>query len=79
MSRPYTYIGKYTTQNERFGIYGVLEGEKQFDDISEMGEYEVCIPKQGILVQGVLCRYRREEHESDKGIHSPPIRTRQTK
>jgi len=79
MSRSYTYVGKYSSQNERFGIYGILKGEKQFDDISKMGEFEVCIPKQGILVQGILRRYRREEYESDKGIHSPPIGTRQTK
>ena len=76
MSRPYTYAGKYTTQNECFGIYGILKGKKQFDDIPKMGEYEICIPKQGILVQGVLCRYRGKEHESDKGIHSTPIGTR---
>ena len=54
MSRPYTYAGRYSTQNECFGIYVILKGKKQFDDFSEMGEYEICIPKQGILVQGVL-------------------------
>ena len=53
MSRPYTNAGKYSTQNECFGIYGILKGEKQFDDLSEMGEHEICIPKQGIMVQGV--------------------------
>ena len=79
MSRPYTHVGKYSSQNERFGIYGILKGEKQFNDISKMGEYEVCIPKQGILVQRVLCRYRGEEYESDKGIYRSPIGTRQAK
>ena len=46
-------------------------------DCKYQGELEIRIPKQGILVQGVLCRYRREEHESNKGIHSPPIGTGQ--
>lgn len=38
MSGSYTYAGKHTTQNERFGIYGVSERKEQFDNISKMGE-----------------------------------------
>ena len=45
LSRPYTHAGKYSAEDKCFGIYGVLKGEKQFDDISEMGESEVRIPK----------------------------------
>ena len=36
--------------NERFGICGVFEREEQHDDIPEIREYEVCIPKPRILV-----------------------------
>ena len=51
----YIYAGKYTTQKERFGIYGISERKERFDNIPKMGEYEVCVPKPRILVQGVLC------------------------
>ncbi len=27
----------YTAQNERFGIYGIFERKKQFDDIPKVG------------------------------------------
>ena len=30
MSGSYTYAGKHTTQNERFGIYGISERKEQF-------------------------------------------------
>ena len=50
MSGSHTYVGEYTAQNERFGIYGIFEREEQPDDIPKMGEYEVCIPKSRILV-----------------------------
>ena len=29
MSRPHTYVGEYTTKDERFGVYGILKREKQ--------------------------------------------------
>ena len=44
MSRSHTHVGKYPAQNERSGIHGISEMEKQPDDISEMGKHEVCIP-----------------------------------
>ena len=50
MPGSHTYVGEYTAQNERFGIYGIFEKEEQSDDIPKMGEYEVCIPKSRILV-----------------------------
>ena len=50
MPGSYTYAGEYTTQNERFGIYGIFEREEQPDDIPKMGKHEVCIPKPRILV-----------------------------
>ena len=37
MPGSYPYAGKYPTQNERSGIHGISEREKQPDDISEMG------------------------------------------
>ena len=42
LSRPYTYIGKHTAQNERCGIYGIFERKKQFNDIPKVGQYEIC-------------------------------------
>ena len=55
MSQSYTHVGKYPAQNERSRIHGIFEREKQLDDISEMGEHEVCISESRILVQGILC------------------------
>ena len=52
MSGSYTYVGEHPAQNERFGVYGILEGEKCTTYIPEMGEHEICIPKPRILVKG---------------------------
>ena len=75
MSRPHTYVGEYPAQNERFGIYGVSEGEKCAVNLSKMGEYEVCILKPRILVQGILRRHRGEEHKGDQRVHNRTIKT----
>ena len=32
-------------------------------------EYEICIPKPRILVQGILRRYRGEKYKSNKDVH----------
>ena len=60
MPWPYTSFSKYTTQNERFGIYGVFKRKKQFINISKVWKYEICIPKSRILVQGILRWYHGE-------------------
>lgn len=79
MSRSHTYVSEYTTKDERFGVYGILKREKQSTNISEMGKYEIRVPKPRILVQGVLCRYGRKEHESNKRIYREPVESRQRK
>ena len=33
------------TENECIRIYGIFEGQKQSDDIPEVGQYEICVPK----------------------------------
>ncbi len=43
MSGPYTFVAKYTTKDERFRIYGISQGKKFIDDISEVWKYEICI------------------------------------
>ena len=50
MSGSYSHVCKHTAQNERCGIHGVFEREKQFDDIPETGEHEICVPQSRILV-----------------------------
>lgn len=60
MSRSHTYVSEYATKDERFGVYGILKREKQSTNISEMGKYEIRVPKPRILVQGVLCRYNEQ-------------------
>ena len=76
VSRSHTYVGEHPAQNERFGIYGMPERKKRTFDISKVGEHKIYIPKPRVLVQGILRRYRGEEHESNKGVHSRPIKTR---
>ena len=50
MPRPCTYVGEDTTKNERVGIYGVFERQERDNDIPKMGEYEICLQKQRVLV-----------------------------
>ena len=50
MPRSCTHAVGDTTKNERFRVYGIFEREKQFDDISKMGEYEIQISESRILV-----------------------------
>ena len=69
MSRSYTYVSKHTTENKCVQIYEVSKREKQFDDIPEIREHEICISKPRILVPRVLCRYSGQEYGSDKSIH----------
>ena len=77
MSRSHTHVGKYPAQNERSGIHGISEREKQPDDISEMGKHEVCIPKPRILVQGILCGHSREKYKRNKRVYSESVKAGQ--
>ena len=77
MPRPYTYAGKHPTQNERFGICGLSQRKKRTFDFSKVGKLKIRIPKPRVLVQGILRRYRGEEHKSNKGVHSTAIEKRQ--
>ena len=43
MSRSHPSASKYSPKNECIGIYGIPQGKKQFNDISKVWEYEVCI------------------------------------
>ena len=50
MSGSHTYASEHPAQNEHFGIYGISKRKKCIVDISEMGKYEICVPKLRILV-----------------------------
>ena len=50
MSGSYSVAIKYSTEDERFQIYGILKREKQFNDFSKIWKYEICIPESRILV-----------------------------
>ena len=60
MSGSHTYSCIAVTQNERFGIYGVSEKKECNNHISEMGKYEICIPKSRILVQRIIRRHHKQ-------------------
>ena len=50
MPGPDTYAGQHPAQHERFGIYGIPKGEECVTHLSEMGKYEIRIPKPRVLV-----------------------------
>ena len=74
MPRPYSFVVKHTAEDEYIGIYGIFERKKQPDDIPKIWEYEICLSKSRILEQGVLCRYDRQKHGSDKAIYRKPAK-----
>ena len=43
MPGSHTFTSKYTSKDEYIGVYGIFKREKQFDDISKIWEYEICI------------------------------------
>ena len=61
------------------GFMGYLKGKSSLRIFQKWGKYEIRVPKPRILVQGVLCRYGRKEHESNKRIHREPVESRQRK
>ena len=77
MPRPYTPAGEHTAEIQRIGIHGISEGKKQSDDISEVGQHEICVPKPRILVQRLLCGHSGEEHGGDKELHIESNQERQ--
>ena len=74
MPGSYTYAGEHPAQNERFGFYGISQRQERTSDLPKVGEYEICIPKPRVLVQGILRRYRGEEHEGNKGIYRGSVK-----
>lgn len=61
------------------GFMGYLKGKSSLRIFQKWGKYEIRVPKPRILVQGVLCRCGRKEHESNKRIHSESVESRQRK
>ena len=74
MSGSYTYVSKCAAKDKRIKLYGVFEREKQFDDIPKIWEYEICIQKQRILVQRILCRYSRKNTKAIKEYISEQLK-----
>ena len=70
----YSFTFKHTAEDECIGIYGIPKREEQSYDIPEVREYEICIPKQRILVPRILRRHGGKKHGSNKGIHSKSIK-----
>ena len=64
-----TYISGDTTEDQCQWIHGISERKEQSFDIPEIWEHEVCISESRILVQRVICRYSKEKHEGNQGIH----------
>ena len=54
LHRPHTHAGRNTAEDERKQLYGIPEREKQPDDLRKVGEHEVQVPQQRVLVQRLL-------------------------
>ena len=70
MSRPYPYVGKYSTVLKRCTVCRVFEREKFIDDLRPTCESEIQVWEPTLLVSRVLCRYRRTEQGTDNGVHT---------
>ena len=77
MPGSYPHVGKYPSQNERFGIYGLPERKEQSDDIPTIWKYEVDVQKQLILVYDMLYRYGKKKKKRNPTVHCQPVRTGQ--
>jgi len=69
LSRSYSYAGGNTAENQRIGLHGVSEREKQFADIRSVEQHQIQVQESRILVQRVLCGYSWEKYKKDKGIY----------
>ena len=76
MCRSCTYVDRNTTEILSIRNNGLFEGEEQFDNLREMGEFEVQVSEQRVLVQRVLCRYGRKEYKKDNRIHKESVKRR---
>lgn len=50
MPRSHSYVGKHTAEDVSVRICRISERQKQLDDISKVGEHEICIQESRILV-----------------------------
>ena len=76
MCRSCAYVDRDTAEILSIRDNGLFKGEEQFDNLREMGKFEVQIPKQRVLVQRVLCRYGRKEYKKDNRIHKESVKRR---
>ena len=77
LPRPRAHAGVDPAEAVGFGICRLPQGEIVPDDLPEMGEHEVQIPKPRVLVPGVLRGHGGEEHGEDRRVHPTPARRRQ--
>ncbi len=52
MPRAYTFAIKYTVEDKHIGICGIFERKKQFNDISEIWKYEICVQESKFWCKG---------------------------
>lgn len=67
-----SYAGGNPSKNLCCEFRGIFEREKLVANISEVGEHEIQISQQRVLVSRLLCRHGREEHDEDKRIYRQP-------
>lgn len=72
----HTHAGRDTAEAGSGKLHGIPEGKEQHNAIRTVWRTEVQIPKQRVLVQGVLCRYDRKKHKPDTGVHTKSVKRR---
>ena len=70
--RPRAHADFDTAQILCFGDSRIPQRQVLADDLPEMGQRQIQVPKQRILVQGVLRRHGRQKRRQDRRIHQEP-------
>ena len=75
MSGSHTYVGEYTAQNERFGIYGIFEREEKWGNMKFAyrnrefwckGYYVDTVGKNTAAIKEYIANQLKQYKESDQ-------------
>ena len=70
LSRPHSYVGKYSPEFESVAIYGILERKKFLDDLWSSCKPEVQIWESAFLVSRLLCQYGLSGYTRNNSVYS---------
>ena len=77
MPGSYPYAGRNSAEVCGVEFHGILEREKQPDDLRKIPRAEIQIQESGILVPGILRGHGGDECKEDRRVHPAPAGRRQ--